>query len=136
MFFDSKDLKVFLPFLKLTQARRLEFLRKAVSANQGTNSYSSEKQSCLQILKHNPFKNNYIFKIQIILVNILTRSYNSMTTRIASSLKLFTSKSKRYCFSSYVIYSALTFQRPSTNNNNGSSLLLFDGLWKVKVNFV
>ena len=38
-------------------------------------------------------------------------------------------------FSSYTIYSTFTLQTPSNSNNN-KSLLLFDGLWKVKAKYI
>ena len=38
------------------------------------------------------FKNKYLFKIQIILVDILTRAYHIMTKRILVSLNIFTRK--------------------------------------------
>ena len=47
---------------------------------------TSERQSYLQTLQYASFKNNYLFQIQIILVNILTQEQNFMIKRIRRNI--------------------------------------------------
>ena len=63
------------------------------------------------------FKYNYLFQIQITLVNISTRAYNFTIKRILSALNAFTRKNKR-CY----IYLPILNTRPSSSSHRRCSI--------------
>ena len=87
----------------------------------------------MQALKCAYSKNNYLFHIYVILVNIPTRAYNFKIKRIQSSWGIFTRKNKRR-----FVYFLIPYNRPPLSRGHLTATIMnhccycFDGLWKIK----
>ena len=79
-------------------------------------------------------QNNYLFQIQINLINISTRAYNFKIKRIPSSLNIFTQRNKR-CY----VCLPIPCNQPSLSKYHQTVTIMnhccycFDGLLKMKI---